>query len=373
MSLRVTHAITGLETGGAEILLARLIEHQRGEAFEQSVVSLRGRGKLAERIEAAGAPVTGLSIGRSPAGWRGIRSALRATRPDVVQTWLLHANVIAGFAATRLAPVVWGVHMSEALAGTHGVDIVALQRLEKAISGRVPEAIVACSQSALSEMQERGYPSDRTRLVANGFDLDEFRPDPATRTAVRGELGIAESAPVIGHFARFHPMKDHRNLVDSARIVLGQHPDTVFLLCGADVTESNPELMSWTKGLGASVRLMERRDDVPELLRAVDLVTLSSASGEALPLTIGEAMASGAPVVATRVGDSASVIGETGEVVAPRDPEALAAAILRMLGRADLPELGLAARQRIADHFSIAAMSAGYTELWSEAAGSRTA
>lgn len=375
---RVLQVITGLELGGAEIVLERLLARAGGEV-ETSVISLTGRGRLAERIEAHGVPVLALD-GSNPPGPLALRRlalAIEAANPEVVQTWLLHANVLAGsIARMQRRSVCWSMHMTEAERDTHGRATVALQRLEAKLSRRVPARVVSCSQSTFELMAHDGYAMSRAEVVPNGFDLDLLRPDTGARESLRHQLGIDEDAPVVAHAARLHPMKDHRTLLEAAAIVRDRVPDVRFVLCGGGVSNDSPELAGWAKPLGDTVMLLGPRDDVTRLWQAADVAALSSATGEALPLVLGEAMACGTPAVSTDVGDSARVVGDTGRIVPPRDPRALADGLVELLlmSPAERAELGRSARERIGSRYSLTAMVAGYERVWAELAESaRTA
>jgi glycosyltransferase involved in cell wall biosynthesis len=209
-------------------------------------------------------------------------------------------------------------------------------------------------------------------VIPNGFDLSELRPDPAARQDVRRELEVGERAPLVGMAARFHPQKDHASFLEAAKILHGRLPDVRFLLCGDGVTCENRALSDRVRqaGLADHAHLLGVRGDVPRLLAALDVAVLSSV-GEAFPLVLGEAMACGVPCVATDVGDAARIIGETGEVVPPRDPAALAAALERVLNLEPerRRELGMAARQRIEENYSIERIAKRYEDLYSEALG----
>jgi glycosyltransferase involved in cell wall biosynthesis len=377
MSLRVAQVTTGLETGGAEMLLLELVDRLDEHDVTGPVISLRHeRGALAGEIEATGTQVVELAMGSppSPADLLRLRRAIAAAEADVVQTWLLHANVIAGLLAPRDQRLVWGVHMSEARAETHGRLTIALQRLEGRLSSRVPERIVASSQSSLEEMILGGYDSSRIDLIPNGFDTRRFAPDPARGAEVRASLGIPADAPLVGHFARYHPMKDHRNLLAAVPVVLERVPEARFILCGDGVEPSNPELAALANGLDPAVSLLGRRDDVASILCGVDVSVSSSTSGEAMPVVIGEAMATGVPFVATDVADAAEVIADTGRIVPAEDPLALGLAITDLL---EMPaearrRLGMAARERIVERYPADGMVAGYVDLWRRvAAGPR--
>jgi glycosyltransferase involved in cell wall biosynthesis len=208
-------------------------------------------------------------------------------------------------------------------------------------------------------------------VLPNGFDLDAFQPDPAARGSVRQELGISEETPLIGLVARFHPQKDHHNFMQAAAQLHARLPNVHFLLCGAGVTPENPALAQWVEeaGLRANVHLLGVRQDVPRLSAALDIAT-SSSSGEGFPNVVGEAMACGVPCVVTDVGDAALIVGETGRVVPPHDAQALADAWHDLLNAGEdyRYELGMAARRRVQECFSMTTISRRYEQLYEEIA-----
>jgi glycosyltransferase involved in cell wall biosynthesis len=375
---RVAHVITGLQTGGAEVLLTRVLTGGGGDPESSTVISMTERGPdspLAEPIEAAGIRVRSLGLSRLP-GPRALRrlgQALREARPDVVQTWLVHANVLGGLAARRYtgAPVAWGVHNLALDAAGFGRRAALAGIVERGLAPRVPRRIVACSEGAAAAMNARGYPQGLIETIPNGFDVEHFRPDDGDRVAVRDELGVGADELVVGHVARFHPKKDQRTLLLAARRVLEARPETVFVLCGAGLDEANDVLGGLARPLGDRVRLLGERRDADRLYRGFDVFALSSA-GEALPLVIGEAMASRVPVVSTDVGDARWIVAETGHVVAPGEPEAFARALLALLTmpQAERTALGEAARQRIVERYSLTEMVAGYRGVWEALASS---
>ena len=205
------------------------------------------------------------------------------------------------------------------------------------------------------------------RTIPNGFDLARFRPDSQAREEIRAELGVSPSTVVVGHVGRYHPVKDHPTLLRAANEVLDQVSDVCFVLCGWEVEPSNPELRPLAEPLGDRLMMLGQRADVPRMLNAFDLA-VSSSSSEALSLAIGEAMATGVPVVATRCGDAAELIADTGEIVPIGDPTALADAIVAMIKMdpAERRELGRRARARISSRYSLDGMAERYQGVWAE-------
>ena len=187
-----------------------------------------------------------------------------------------------------------------------------------------------------------------------------------TRKRIRESFSIPLDAPVVGHIGRFHPMKDHATFLNAAAQLDRTHSDTHFLLCGRDVTPENSDIASMSGENDLSrLHLLGERDDVPQLLSAMDVLCSSSFS-EAFPNVLGEAMAAGLPCVATDVGDSAQIVGDTGLIVPPRDPSALAQAISRLLqmNPAQRSALGRQAKNRIKEHYSLSRVVDSYQTLY---------
>jgi glycosyltransferase involved in cell wall biosynthesis len=380
-NLRVLHVITGLNLGGAEVMLHRLLEASVGGALEHEVVSLTDLGVVAGRLERLGIAPRALHMSRLPNPAKIVRLArlVRELRPDVVQTWMYHADLIGGLAA-KLAGgprIVWGIHNSTLDRGntrrTTRWTVAACARL----SHHVPDRIISVSRASRDLHVRAGYAAEKFVCVPNGFDLEAYRPDEARRRDVRAELGVDAGAVVIGLVARVDPQKDHANFVRAAGLLAARRPQVRFLLCGEGATGRNPELARAIaqEGLADRFLLLGRRDDVARIMSALDVGALSSAYGEAFPLVIGEAMASGVPCVVTDLGDCAYLVGEAGRVVPPRDPRALAAAWegLVDLGPEGRRRLGALARERIARNFGLERIAAEYAAVYRELVGDASA
>jgi glycosyltransferase involved in cell wall biosynthesis len=368
------HIITTLGPAGAETMLMRVTSGMDDTRFENEVVSLTGILDLAERLQSIGICVRTLGMKKSmPNPLQVIRLAkwIRESKPDVIHTWMYHANLVGALAA-RLAggvPVVWGIHHSSLDPRVDKFRTRLVNRTCAFLSRKVPARIVCCSEASLREHKKLGYAADKLEVVPNGFDLEQVKPDPAARVSVRDELGIQADAFLIGMAARFHPHKDHRNFIRAAARLHEQMPDIHFLLCGLDITWQNSQLAGWIDAAGIRDRchVLGLRQDMSRLFAAMDIATTASLS-EAFPIVIGEAMACGTPCVVTDVGDSALIVGETGVVVAPGDPDALAEGWRKLVeaGPAERRRLGMAARRRIQRHFALPAVVARYQAIYTE-------
>jgi glycosyltransferase involved in cell wall biosynthesis len=382
--IRVTHIITGLAPQGAEAMLYNLVLQMDRSAFANEIISLTNWHEdyadwepIRHRLEASGVKVRALRMKRgvlSP--WQLLRLMrwIRDSRPDVVHTWMYHANLVGGLAA-RLAgvPVVWGIHHMNLDPRQNKRHTIWTARVCARLSHRIPRRIVCCSESARQVHTSYGYAARKLTVIPNGFDLSRFRPDLQARSSLRLELGLPEKARLIGVAARFHPLKGHRNFIAAAARLHARFPDVHFLLCGRDVDRNNSELVDWIRaagpGLSERCHLLGVRQDMPRFFAAIDIATSPSVS-EAFPSAVGEAMACGTPCVVTDVGDSAVLVGDSGKVVPSGDSNALADAWEELLtcDPLVLGHLGALARDRIRRRFAVGVVVQLYQQAYREAA-----
>lgn len=376
--MKVTHVITSLDVGGAETMLVKLLAGTSSDRCRSRVVGLLPEGRIGTRIRALGIPVDSLDMRHRAPDPRGLVRLARIFRedpPDVVQTWMYHADLMGGLVA-RFAggvPVVWGIQNTVLEAEWSPLLSRATLRACARLSRCLPNQIICCSEAAADAHARAGYAKDKMVVIPNGVDIESFRPDPGAGDRVRGELGLASGTPLVGLVARFAREKDHRTFAHAAGMVLRRAPDAQFVLCGAGVDDDNTELVGWLEVSGAreACHLLGLRDDVADLIPGFDVLVLSSIT-EAFPNVLGEAMASGVPCVTTDVGDARSIVGDTGRVVPPRSPEALAGGVIELLrlSRDARSDLGITARARVVADFSLGAIVERYLEVYEEIARS---
>jgi len=379
--IKLLHLITGLSVGGAEMMLFKLLTHMNREVFELEVISLTDIGSVGSRVQALGVPVRALGMRSgipNPLGLLRLTRWLLCKPPDIIQTWMYHADLMGGLAA-KLAggiPTVWNIRHTNLSPDANKRTTLWAARASARISPWLPTRIVCCSEASRRVHVRFGYAAEKMLVIPNGFDLAAFKPDPAARRSVRRELGICEHAVLIGLVGRFDRQKHHHNFFQAATQLNLQPLDVHFLLCGDGITWQNEKLVRWIEAGGIKRRchLLGRRDDIPRLTAALDIAT-SSSLGEGFPNAIGEAMACGVPCVVTDVGDSAWIVGDSGRVVAARDPEALAKAWLELIesGHERRSELGVAARRRVEECFNLPTIVRRYESLYEEIAGYRSA
>jgi len=369
--VRVLHVITELDTGGAETMMAQVVTGGDRHRFHHAVVSLTTVGPVGAELLDNGVEVFALGMDRrlpNPFRSLALRRLIGEMRPDVIKTWLYHANLVTSLVAPRRIPIVWGVHSISLGDDFLGLRTRIVARACGPLSKWSPRRIVYDSHASAAAHQAIGYDATKAVVIPNGFDTNVFKPDPAAARALRGELGIADDVPLVGMVARFHPAKDHRTFLEAAALLRRDFPRIAFVLCGGmGITAENRVLTQWIDdlALGDVVHLLGRRENLPDFMAALD-VGMASSMTESFPLVVGELMAAGTPCVVTDVGDMRFLAGDVAIIVPPRDPRALADGCATLL-RAPAEERrrrGLAGRERIMARFSLNETMAPYERLF---------
>jgi glycosyltransferase involved in cell wall biosynthesis len=230
----------------------------------------------------------------------------------------------------------------------------------------IPSVILTNSSEARRFHVGLGYRASGWEVIPNGLDPEQFRPDPAARHRLLGELGLHEAPFLIGLIARFDPMKDHSTFVRAACRMLERGRDVHFVLAGRGVCRENPGMSAMIPEKWAErFHLLGERRDIERVTAGLSVASLASL-GEGFPNVVCEAMSCGVPCVVMDVGDAASLVGETGAVVPPGDPSALADAWDRLMAMPEEARAGLgeAARKRVRDLYDIRVISKRYESLY---------
>lgn len=380
--MKVLHVITSLMTGGAETMLQKLVGAVTDYGVEATVVSLTSMSRIGHELRESGVPVVALG-GKGgillPHQMLSLLRMYRQARPQIVHTWMYHANVV-GHGLLRLGnrrdrPVL----ITSVRGALHAPErqkpmLRLVRRIDARLSGTA-DSLVFNSHRAAEQHAAIGYAMRRATVIPNGFDTGRFRPSTEDAWRVRQALGCQDGF-LIGLVARFDPLKDQRTFLEAAALVALRVPRCRFILVGRGCDLDNPEIVDLIRqhGLGDKAFALGERHDMPAIQASLDLAVCSSVS-ESFPNAIGEAMASGVPCVVTDVGDCAMLVGDTGRVVPPRNPEALAQAITQMLAMpADgLASMGARARERINLHFATERVASAYVELYRSCVADREA
>ncbi len=367
----ILHIITGLKRSGAEYVLFRLVKSLA--YFRHVVVCLSDQqpNDLTEELRASGIDVFHMKINpRRP--WSlirgyGICALIRSLKPDVIQTWMYHADVIGGLMAkfSTRRPIVWNIRngtFSSPKQSSKNVPLIT--KLAAFLSRYIPHAVLSCSQNAIHFHQSIGYASRHCVHIPNGIDCQRFDISAEKRLVFRRMIGVSDTTPCIGLVARWHPQKDIPTFLKACHKVLQHNRNIRFVLVGHGLDWLNTELhrlIQTYDGLADALVLLGSYNDIPAAMNGLDVLCMTSAFGEGFPNVIGEAMACGTPCVVTDVGDAAIIMGDYGSVCSIGDADSIAGSIKE---RIQNPTDPARLRQYICDHYTLDHMTANYQTFY---------
>jgi glycosyltransferase involved in cell wall biosynthesis len=340
-----------LGVGGAERQLVELAKSLHGAGWPVSVLLFYPGGQFEADLERAGIQVQSLrKRGRwdvFPFLWR-LHKAVRRMRPDLIHGYLPVANLLALAVSTPacIPRVVWGVRASYVDFSQYDFLSALAFRLECRFS-RWADLIITNSRAGRDYHVEHGFPARKMVVIPNGIDTDRFRPDEEARCRVRAEWGIQAGEMAIGLVGRLDPMKDYPNFLRAAALFDSKGSRVHFVCVGDGPEPYKAELRALQGELGLTECTIwtGAKSNMPAVYNALDVLCSASLWGEGFSNVIGEAMACGVPCVVTDVGDSAWIVGQTGEVVPPADPARLADGMKKVLERLAVGDLADASRR----------------------------
>lgn len=362
---KIIYIIVGLNQGGAETVLYRLISSPLiNKNFKITVISLTDLGFYGKKIESLGIEVICLHMKKFNflSSVFKLYKILRKTRPDIVQTWMYHANLLGGLLAKLASTkrIIWSIRA----AGIHLKRKTALVSYFSAILSQfISPDIVYCAYSAKTNHENLGYNPNKSIVIPNGYDIPTFDSD--AKANARKAFGFPADKIIIGGLGRNHTDKDFSNFIQAASLVLKEQPDVVFALCGKNIPELSTILDE--KNVHKSFLLLPSTDRPLDYLSSLDIFVLSSRT-EAFPNVVAEAMACGAAVVSTNVGDAAIIVGDEGIIVPAQDAEKLAKGMLELLekDKENIKILKNNARKKIVETYSFDKMLQSYEQLYRE-------
>lgn len=313
---KIVHVIIGLNVGGAELMLKRLVLHsQKKGNFHHEVISLTDLGLIGKDLKEAGIRVYTLNMSSLLSIFSiyfSLRKLLKEIKPDIVQTWMYHADFLGGLAAKSLdiQKIIWGIRTTDVTQGASRLTVI-LRKICAKLSYSVPTDIVCAAHVSKDVHIKIGYDVSKMHVIPNGFELDKLVATEEDRNKIRQEFNIPRDAIVIGSVGRFNVVKNQIFFVEVAKQLVKTYPDLVFMLVGRDNTAENNELMSWLKErhLINNFRLLGQRNDIPACLKAMDIFCLHSKT-EGFPNILGEAVIVEKYCVSLNVGDVNLLISE---------------------------------------------------------------
>jgi glycosyltransferase involved in cell wall biosynthesis len=361
--------------GGAQQHVLSLASRLDPERFRPLVVSLTD-GPAVRRIERAGVAVRVLSERNDDAAIIALAVMFAELRPAIVHNHMYRAEVVGTSAALRTVAmglprpfIVSTVHSSRVRSAS---DRALLARLTPEM-----DRLIAVSRSIEQKIAREGRRGSHVELIPNGVDLERYATQEPIPT-LGAEFGLTAGAPLVGAIARLEPEKGHPTLLEAWPLVLRESPDARLVIVGEGSRRDPLEKQAMELGLlGPSPRVVftGRRDDVPAVLAALDVAVLPSYR-EAQGVSLLEAMALAKPIVASRVGGIPEFVeeGVTGLLVEPRDPAALAGAIVRVLRDHALADtLGRNGRELVRERYCVDVMVRRVEDLYEDGIAAREA
>lgn len=368
MKIKILFVITGLNQGGAEEMIFKLLTYIDKNKFECVVVSMRDTGCYGAKIAKLNMPVYCLNIRPGKISLRGLISYVKIVRkikPDIIQGWMYHANLFS--ILTKLiypqAVILFNIR--------HGAPKYNSKLLTKFVIkinawlSFAAKAVINNSKESIKLHEDIGFCKKNSACIPNGFDIDAFKPNSHIHKEFRKTHGLDSSTKIIGNIARFHTVKNHMGLLSVFHKIKSQTSSAIALvLCGQDINLDNDQLIKEIE------RLKLKKDcfllgsiDTPKIMPAFD-VYLSTSWGEGFPNVIGEAMACGVPCVATDVGDCKHIVAEFGAIANSGNYDMLAKHCIEKLTTSDEEKASI--RQHIIDHYSIENIVRQYENLYAD-------
>lgn len=368
MKQKIVHIITDLATGGAQMMMYKLLKNIDLNKYQIEVISMIDNGVIGEQIQALGIQVHTLNIKKTHPNPLAIIKAIKiCSNSHIIQTWMYHADLFGFIIAQWVKPkkIIWGIRHST-FDNSDKKSTVFIARINAALSKYVNH-IISCSERAVYVHQQLGFNISNMIVIPNGFEVDRFCKRSESKKMLCDELDLLEDTIIIGRVARWHPMKDYEALFKAISL-LQDYSNFVLICCGENIDNANEELRTLllNNNIRDRVKLLGNRVDMEHIMSATDIHVSSSLTGEGFPNVLGEAMACEVPCVTTDVGDSAFVVGDTGEVVEPGDYKELAKAIKKIIDMSEDERraLGLKARQRIIEQFEVNQVCKKYQQVY---------
>lgn len=368
--MKVVHIITGLGDGGAEHTLFKICKYNT--CNKHIVISLKGPGKYYLLLRKIGIKVYCLNVKfYSIYKFFFLIKLIRLLKPDIIQTWLVHADFIGGIAArlSGIKNIIWNVRYSNFKIGKAKLVTILIVKILAQLSSFIPQSIVIVSKRAKKIYENEGYDKNKIKFIPNGYDLSILRPNNSQKKSFRKKNKIKKKIPLIGNVARFDPKKDHFNLLNALSLIRAKNINFFCVLVGSNINKNNIRLISEIKKLKLSnyVKLLGQNDNILSVMNGLDIYVQSSSYGEGFPNVIAESMACQTPCIVTDVGDASFIVGKTGWVVPPNNSSDLAKAIEKAINEIYTKKWNIRchkARLRVKQNFEINKMLNSYNKLW---------
>ena len=358
--IRVLHVVQSMETGGLENGIVNLVNHNNNDDFIVDILCLRARGELADRITNPNSQVF-FDGNQGHGKLLAIKKVYRQCKQQ--QYDIVHSHGYATMLASYIGATIAGCPYI--INGEHGTLYHNSKKeilIQRFLFNRMKLNLSVSQVLTDSICQLFSVSQDKFQTIINGVDTEKFIPEPEPqliKQKLQNEIGLTDSNIAIGSVGRLVAVKNYPSLIRAMALVKSEVPQAKLLLAGEGTERAKLESLISELELTQQVILLGRRDDVPDLMKLYDIFVLPSFS-EGLSNTLLESMASGTPVVASKVGGNAEIVadGRSGYLYASDDAQGLARILIELAREKDnCKKLGQQARQHIEDNFSIATLS----------------
>ena len=356
--IKLAFLIRSLNYGGAQRQLVTLAKAVDKKYFDVTVLHFYSGGPVEKDLQDAGIKLICLE---KQGRWElfsffsRLVHHLKEIQPDILHGYLVVPNLLTICLKPLFPsiPMIWGIRASNMDLNHYDWTARLTFQLQCLLSP-FTDLIILNSNAGKTYHLEHGFPANKMVVIPNGINTELFRPNSEARLKVRKEWGIAQDTILIGKVGRLDPMKDHPTFLKAAALLSQKQQNVKFVCIGKGEENYTAKLYKLTDELGISEKVIwaGARKDMPAVYNALDIATSTSSYGEGFPNVVGEAMACGIPCVVTDVGDSAWIVSDTGIVVPPKNPHTLTAGWISCL-EINRDEIGVKARERIVEHFSI--------------------
>jgi len=358
---KILHVISGLSTGGAEMALLRLLLMSDKAQYNIKIISLTNYGSIGKKIEKNGFYVLSLKLNNYKSFFPSLlklKKLLNNFKPDLIQGWMYHGNLMALILcvySSNSPALVWNVRHSLYKLSHEKFLTQLVIKLNRFFSNK-PNALIFNSQLSLRQHKKFGFLSKHVNVIPNGIDIDKFSFSKKYRKDIREELKIPQNFFVVGHIARFHPMKNHTLFLKVAVEIARRFSKSHFILVGKDIDYNNYNLKKHIPiDLRYKFHLLGERSDIHKIICGFDVFCLTSSWGEGFPNVLVEALSIGIPCVSTDVGDSKNIINDAGVIVNICNKKDMVAAIEKLFKfpTHELTALGHNGRKRVMKDYTM--------------------
>ncbi len=370
MEIKILHIISGLNDGGAESLLFNFLCHSKNNI--NFVISLKGKGKYGKMIEEKGIKIFYFNFSFDISlisNFIDLIKLIKKINPDVVQTWLYHADLLGGCAAyiANSKNIFWGIHHGSLDKNINKFSTIFVSKINSYLSYFIPKKIIVCADSSKFLHIKNGFSQKKFITIPNGIDIKKFKRSSKKRAFFRNKINIKSDETLYGTVARFHPIKDHITLINSIYRLKNAGYKFKYLLVGDKINNKNKLLNELIKKyrLEETIILLDKEENISLVMNAIDLHILSSKS-EALPMVILEAMCCGTPCLSTNVGDIKKLIFDKNLIVETCNQSELFSA-MRFFADSNKKykkQISISVEKQIKENYSLEKMTKKYLNLY---------